>query len=418
MRRLRPVGLGFNREFLIQSFKITASVVIAWLLATAVILGSTPIYAPITACFVAVATVRATFHDATQRVVAVVAGIALAYFIGSTLGLRVWTIAVVVGIGLLVGKALRLPRGAATQVPISGLLIMAVGTTPGHAGERIIETLIGAGVSVLLNLVIAPPNHVTAGSRAVADLVETVVAVTTDMAGGISARWTRSEAWDWLLRARANGTVAEAAEQAVDAGADSLRLRPASERHQLDQTRIDAAMDTLRVIEIQIRVVARSLRDTADALADASQTVAAVPMGADLLAVTAEAISAYGSSVLEPDPRERASARTQAAELVDTAAATAVGISRDIADMTATDLIRGLHLGALVIETGRVLDELRSGLGGRPEIGSSKAAHPPGNTAPDPTRPPDVTAKGGEDPTGRAIVFGSGAGTPPHPAST
>lgn len=366
-----------DREFLVQAVKVTLSATLAWAVAGLFMPGTTPIYAPITACFIAVVTVRASLTDAAQRTVAVVVGIGVAYFVGSVFGLTVWTVTLLTGVGLVIGRLLRLPRASATQVPISGLLIMAVGATPGQVGHRLIETVVGVAVPVVINLLIAPPNHVTAGSRAVGRLVERLTEVTTDMADGISRRWSRDDAADWLVRARSNGAVADTAVQAVDAGADSLRLRPASPQHQSDQGRIDTAMETLRVVEIQIRVIGRTLRDTADSLVGADGTLPPVRMGADLLAVTGEVLAAFGSAVLEDDPVERARAAAQAGDLIDAAAATAAAMSRDIADMTAAAMSRGvgdaagstaagltraLHLSALVVETGRVLDELRDGL--------------------------------------------------------
>lgn len=360
--RLRRALSGFDRGFFLQAFKITASATAAWGLALILLPGTKPIYAPITACFIAVATVRATFQDAAQRVIAVITGIALAYFVGSALGLHIWTVTVMTGLGVLLGRALRLPRPAAAQVPISGLLIMAIGATAGNAGERVMETLIGAGVSVLINLVILPPNHVVTGSRAVAGLLDGLAGAMTTMSAGITRPWVRADAAGWLELARANGPVAEAAEDAVGAGADSLRLRPASAQYVADQSRVEAAMDTLRVVEIQVRVVARSLRDYADAMTGPDGPLSALPMTADLLAATSQAISAFGGTALERDEMERPSAAARTRRLLDAADRTVEAINLDLADMTAANLRRGLHLGTLVLEAHRVVDELRAGL--------------------------------------------------------
>jgi Fusaric acid resistance protein-like len=362
LARLRLAADGFDRAFFLQAFKITVSATVAWLLAKLMLPHATPIYAPITACFIAVATVRATFTDAVQRTVAVVTGIGLAYGVGSVLGLQVWTIALVTAVGTLVGRALRLPRGAAAQVPISGLLIMAIGATPGHAGERVLETVTGVAVSIVINLVIAPPNHVTAGSRAVGDLVAKIVASVEIMAAGVGRTWTRTQAADWLTQARTNRGASDLADEAVTTGADSLRLRPKSAQHAADQARIDVAMDTLRVVEVQVRVVGRSLRDTADALADAAGTLPPLSMGSSLLSQCAAAVTAFGEALLGRTPEVREAGRARTLELIVAASATASAINADLVDMTAASLTRGLHLGALVIEAGRVLDELKAGL--------------------------------------------------------
>ncbi|RIJ76473.1 hypothetical protein D1871_12095 [Nakamurella silvestris] len=354
--------LRMDREFAIRWLKVTASATIAWLLASLAFPHSLTIYAPITACFVAFVTVRASFQDAAQRVVAVIAGIGIAYFIGSTFGLTVWTVVTVVALGVLLGQVMRLQLGAANQVPISGLLIMTIGTTPGHVGERIVETLIGAGVSVIVNWLIFPPNHVAGARRAVVEVIEEVSAVLAQMADGISSRWVREDAAEWLHRARAIGGRAAAAEEAVESGADSLRLRPRGADLAEEQDRIGAAMDVIQVVEVQVRVLARTLRDTADALAEEKQTLPPIRMGARVLTAAAGAIYAYSAAALGQTPTEREAGRAEVLTLIADGRRTLAEINNDLVDMTAANLARGLHLGALVVETARVLDELEAGL--------------------------------------------------------
>ena len=356
--------LRIDREFVIRWLKITGSAAIAWILATLAFPHAVTIYAPITACFVAFVTVRASFHDAAQRVVAVIAGIGIAYFIGSTFGLNLWTVVAVVALGILLGQIMRLQGGAANQVPISGLLIMTIGTTPGHVGERIVETLIGAGVSVVVNWLIFPPNHVDSARRAVVALVDEISDVLAQMAEGISTRWVRDDAAAWLHRARAIGSSAATAQDSVESGADSLRLRPGSAGLGDEQDRIGAAMDTIQIVEVQVRVLGRTLRDTADALGDENSTLPPIRMGARLLSEAAGAIYSYGAATLGQTPAEREAGLTETLGLIERGRATLAEINKDLADMTAANLVRGLHLGALVVETGRVLDELESGLPG------------------------------------------------------
>lgn len=356
--------LGLDRDFLVRAAKLTGSATLAWLLAKWAFPTGIPIYAPITACFVALATIRASFTDAVQRVIAVVVGIGMAYFIGTTFGPRLWTIAAVVALGFLLAQLMRLPPRLAGQVPISGLLIMAIGATPGHAGERIGETLIGVAVSALINLVIAPPNHVTGAAGAVRAMSERAVDALSEMSGGIAHRWTRAGAAGWLQQARTSGPLADIAEEAVEVGADSLRLRPGAAALTAQQDRVRQAMDTLRVVQVQVRVVGRSLRDTADALADDQGTLPPIRMGADLLTAAAGAITAFTAALLATHYEERFQAKLAVEQALETARKTAEAMNADLADMTAANLTRGLHLGALVLETNRIINELETGLQG------------------------------------------------------
>ena len=54
-------------------------------------------------------------------------GIAVAIWLGGLIGLHAWSIALIVAVGFLVGKVLRLGGSAAAQIPINGLFILALG---------------------------------------------------------------------------------------------------------------------------------------------------------------------------------------------------------------------------------------------------------------------------------------------------
>ena len=86
-----------------------------------------PIWAPITASLIALLTVRASIRDAIEKIVAVLIGIAVAIWLGGLIGLHAWSIALIVAVGFLVGKVLRLNGGAAAQIPINGLFVLALG---------------------------------------------------------------------------------------------------------------------------------------------------------------------------------------------------------------------------------------------------------------------------------------------------
>ena len=61
-----------------------------------------------------------------------------------------WSIAIIIFAGLLAGWTARLGPQGVVQVPVSALLVFLVGQiTPGYAGERIVDTLIGAGIAVI-----------------------------------------------------------------------------------------------------------------------------------------------------------------------------------------------------------------------------------------------------------------------------
>ena len=76
-------------------------------------------------------------------------------------------------ISLGAGRLLRLGDNL-MEVPISAMLILAVGGagTVAAAEGRVVETLVGAVVAVLVNLLIAPPLYVQPASEAIAELAQ------------------------------------------------------------------------------------------------------------------------------------------------------------------------------------------------------------------------------------------------------
>jgi uncharacterized membrane protein YccC len=355
---------GLNRDLLIQALKIGVSASLSWLIAQWIFHTPAPIYAPITASFVALVTLRASVKDAAQRVIGVLIGIIVATFLADLFGLHAWSIGLIVAVGFLSGKVLRLSPGAAAQIPVTGLLLLALGSAS-HPVTRLLDTLIGAAVAVVVNFLILPPNHVGAARDAVRGLAEQIVDAVSQMADGISDIWTAEQAARWLRTARAGAPVSAAAGASVDQAADSLGMHP-GRSHWVDVLqRTQQALRTLAVVEIQVRVIGRTLRDTATNL-DRPGGQVPMPMASDMLTSTAGAIDAFAEGLLGEDADAGARLDGARAALAQ-ARGRITEINADLKDLVAANLSRGIYLGTLVVETERVLDQLEAGLAPAPE---------------------------------------------------
>ena len=127
----------------------------------------------------------------------VVVGVAAALAVSHFLAPSAWSIGIIIFAGLLLGWRSLGPQGA-VQVPVSALLVFLVGrATPGYGGERITETLIGAGVAVVAVLLSpSAPGPDAIMSKALAPLrrcSEILRAVST----GIGSPWTPDQAASW-----------------------------------------------------------------------------------------------------------------------------------------------------------------------------------------------------------------------------
>ncbi|HOZ60188.1 MAG TPA: aromatic acid exporter family protein [Nakamurella multipartita] len=362
-RRHRSIGelLEIDRGVIVQTVKVAVSAGLSWALAQWWLDSPAPIWAPITASLIALLTVRASIRDAAEKVLAVTLGILVAIWLGSIIGLHAWSIALIVAIGFLAGKVLRLGPGAAAQIPINGLFVLALGSS--GIEQRFLDTLIGAGVAVVVNFVIIPPNHVAAATRAVATLADGVVDAMSTMATGIGRPWPSRDAMAWLLDARALGRLSAGAEGEVGKAAQSLSLHPTRASWAASMTRLRQANETLQVVELQCRTIARTVRDLSVKIPERDGRQLPMPMASAMLLATADAVEAFAHTVLRAE-------RGASVEVIAGPAHRAITIARerieainsDLGDMLAANLSRGVFLGALVVETGRVLDELDAGL--------------------------------------------------------
>ncbi len=119
-------------------------------------------------------------------------------------GSRWWSLGAVVAVSLVAGRLLRLGPHL-PEVAISAMLVLAVGGGRVGGAGRVIETLIGAAVGVVVNLVIAPPLYVQPASDAVGELADRMAGYARDLAGTLRGEWSRAAADRFLGEARELG---------------------------------------------------------------------------------------------------------------------------------------------------------------------------------------------------------------------
>ncbi len=165
LTRLRLRG----RSGTLWSLRITVAAVASYVVAVALLPGSTPLLSPLTAMLVVQVTPWSLLASGLDRVVSVVVGVSVAIGVSAWVGLTWWSLAIVIWTSLLIGQALRL-RANLLEVPISAMLVLGVGSfgTEIAASERVLQTLVGAGVGVLANL-LWPPRVASADAGVAID---------------------------------------------------------------------------------------------------------------------------------------------------------------------------------------------------------------------------------------------------------
>jgi hypothetical protein len=230
-----------------------------------------PILAPLTALLVVQLTLYSTLTSVLDRVAAVVTGVLVAVGVASLTGLTWWSLGAVVGGSLVIGRLMRLGSNLA-EVAISAMLVLAaastsVGFTPGSPGlistatGRVMETLIGAVVGILVNVLIAPPLYIQPADDAVGELVERISAFSRRMAEALRGDWSRTEAHDYLGEARGLGAEVTRADLHLSRTEESALLNPRGRAVREAQPRLRTALTGLEHCYVSLRNLCRAVLD-------------------------------------------------------------------------------------------------------------------------------------------------------------
>ncbi len=187
--------------------RLTAVAVASYVVANLVFPHSEPLLAPLTALLIVQLTPVSILTSGVQRVGSVVAGVSVAVLFSSLVHITWWSLATVIAVSLLIGQLLRLGPNL-IEVPISAMLVLGVARAAESAAwQRILETLVGAGVAVLSNLVFPPKvtsdDAASAMERLGDDLARLLESAAEDVANeDLSTGELSERGWRWLGEAR------------------------------------------------------------------------------------------------------------------------------------------------------------------------------------------------------------------------
>ena len=265
-RRLRGIGLRrwltLERDTLRQIAKTALAATLSWELAIRLLHSPLPALAALGAILTVQVTVKQTVTFGIQQVVGVTVGVGGAFAVVGLLGVHAWSVGIVILIALVIGHLLRLGKQV-NQVAISALLVLALGT--GYGSVRIVDTLLGAVVGVLVNATLAPPTHVQAAAAEIARVAEDLGLLLADVGKGLRTGWDHRAAQDWLRRARDLDAARARAGEAVRRGDESLLYNPLARGEAEAVARLTEAHTALEHVATQVRGVTRALADLATA---------------------------------------------------------------------------------------------------------------------------------------------------------
>ena len=211
----------------IQLVKTVVAAVVAWFVVADLLHLPQSFLAPWSALLVVHATVYRTFSQGAVQVGGAVLGVVLAWAVGNTLGLDLWSVGVMLAIGLIVGT---LPwfAGQSTVVAATGLLVL----TTGFANDdsmlltRLLDTAIGIGVGLVVNAVVWPPLRRRTAVAAMDALDDEIGELLVDMAEELKKGVSEECVEEWVRRTRDLDADVDHAWSLVRQASESARMNP------------------------------------------------------------------------------------------------------------------------------------------------------------------------------------------------
>jgi Predicted membrane protein len=264
MRLTTPLRAS-SRSPLIQVIKTSVASVGAWLLCALLLDQPLPIFAAIAALLVVQPSVNQSLAKGIERSLGVVIGVVLASTATLLFGHSSWVVLAIIVVALFLAWALQLTPGSTVQIPISAMLVVAMGAqTPGYAGSRVLETVIGAAVGLLVNVAIVPPVLLGPAHESVARLSEGIAGTLEALARGLKSAQSLDRFEEILVAARDLRRLRDEASENIKRAQESLMLNPRRGKHRALLERDRAFLASLSVLVTRVLGVARAIRDHYD----------------------------------------------------------------------------------------------------------------------------------------------------------
>ncbi|MEV6793377.1 aromatic acid exporter family protein [Streptomyces sp. NPDC051320] len=342
----------------VQTLRSTAAAVISFVIAVLTLPQPAPLTAPLTALLVVQVTLYATLTTGMRRVNAVVVGVLIAIGFSALVGLTWWSLGLTIFTALIVGRLVRVNEFV-PEVAISAMLVLGVSQLAATAWDRILETLIGAGVGLMFNLLFAPPVWVQPAGASIEGMARAMGRMFREMAEDVGSHTPVAHAAARLHEARRLDHDIADVDASLRQAEESLRLNPRVRQGLLSRVVLRTGLDTLEICAVVLRVITRTMTDLSKARSGEQlfPTEVAVEIKV-LLVALADAIESFALLITTP-----VAAGAEEAESRLTEALAHGRTTRDrVADLLLENLQKHprqwqLH-GAMLTEVERILDEL------------------------------------------------------------
>ena len=249
-----------SRAALARAVRLTGAAVAAFVVAHVLFPETLPILAPLTALLVVEVTLKDIVTSGVQRVASVTAGVLLAVAFSAVVGMSWWSLGALVAVSIMIGQLLRLGPHM-LEVPISAMLVLAVGGAEAAATDRIMETLIGAAVGVAVNVIFPPAIRAGTAAEAVHRFASELSKLLTTAAGELRDPITMAQAARWMDDARDLARHVPRIDKAVQDAEQSRRLNARALVVPDTSSTLRADLDALEHTTVAVRSMFRSILD-------------------------------------------------------------------------------------------------------------------------------------------------------------
>ena len=193
-----------------------------------------PYYAPLGALVAMYENVAGSMRQGLQTLVGLAIGVGLAFMLFSLGSPTPLTVAVVMGLGVILAGLPKIGSGR-DWIPTAALLVLLVG---GHNPDTfsfgyLFQMGVGVTVGIAVNLLVFPPLHFRAAALSIAELRQALAQQLWDMGKALKENWP-PEHQDWSRRSDALAAHARSVRLAVEKADASRQANPRRRLHPRD----------------------------------------------------------------------------------------------------------------------------------------------------------------------------------------
>ncbi len=252
---LRRVGTGE------RVLKTSLAAGLAWYFGTQLPDATSPYLASLAALLTMQITIADSISAAIQRVLGIIVGVIVAIAISSFVGISGFTVGLLVLVSFAIGAALRLGEKGIQQVAISAMLLVALGSSSSlhYATNRVVETIIGVTVGLVVNAVFAPPSLIVPARKAVQAHADAVAATLDRLAQALRTGITSQVAQEILDESRATDQLMRKALAAVEKTNTALMYNLWARNERPVATHLSNSLRTQERVAMQARGIIRTV---------------------------------------------------------------------------------------------------------------------------------------------------------------